>query len=78
MTQGTEDGWHGWICTTCKKVISSRPFGQCEDCGGSFRAATEEDLECDRCGAGEGRRLLDRTGEFDRLCKVCLDEVLLA
>jgi len=59
---------YGWICTGCKKVISSEPFGACHDCGHPFRAATADDLDCDRCDADDGRRLMDRTGEYDRLC----------
>jgi Zn finger protein HypA/HybF involved in hydrogenase expression len=66
----------GWICTGCKKLITTQPFGQCADCGAEYRRATYDDLACDRCGANNGRRLLDRTGEFDRLCRICIDEVL--
>jgi DNA-directed RNA polymerase subunit RPC12/RpoP len=68
---------HGhYICTTCKKVVPSRPPHRCMDCGGGFRPAGPDDLACDRCGEREGRRLFDRTGEYDRLCPSCIDEVV--
>jgi hypothetical protein len=66
---------YGWICTGCKKVISSQPFGPCHDCGGHYRPAIDDDLACDRCGCDDGRRLVDRSGEYDRLCPDCTDEV---
>lgn len=61
-----------WICTTCKKVIASQPFGNCQDCGGVFREAFPDDLACSRCGASESNRLMDRR-RFDRLCEDCID-----
>lgn len=63
----------GWICTRCQKIVSTRPFGTCSDCGGEFRPANEEDRACDRCQDAIGKRLLDRTGEFDRLCESCIE-----
>lgn len=71
-TPATERPGHpGWICTKCAKLVSSRPFGRCHDCGGIFREATREDALCDRCGDSEGNRLLDRSGDYDRLCESC-------
>jgi len=67
---------YAWICTGCKKIISSQPFGPCHDCGGHYRPATADDAACDRCDDPDGRRLLDRTGEHDRLCSDCIDEVI--
>jgi hypothetical protein len=76
-TTGTNrERGYGWICTGCKKIVSSQPFGPCHDCGGHYRPATDEDPACDRCEDEDGRRLLDRTGEFDRLCPSCIDEVV--
>ena len=72
---------HGqtWLCTTCKKAVTTdQPLTHCEDCGGHFRPATDDDLACDRCRADDANRLLDRTGEYDRLCRICIHEVLLA
>ncbi len=65
----SRDDGYAWICTGCKKVITSRPFGPCHDCGHHFRTAKTEDLQCDRCGDDDGQRLMDRTGEYDRLCR---------
>lgn len=76
-TDATEyERGYGWICTGCKKVVSSQPFSPCHDCGGHYRPATKDDLACDRCGDDDGRRLLDRTGEYDRLCRGCIAEVV--
>ena len=65
-------GHPSWICAKCAKLVSSRPFGRCHDCGGIFREATREDALCDRCGDSEGNRLLDRSGDYDRLCESCI------
>lgn len=66
-----------WICTGCKKITSSQPMASCHDCGAHFREATAADAACDRCGDPYGLRLLDRTGEFDRLCEGCIRELAL-
>lgn len=65
-------GHPGWICTGCAKIVSSQPFGRCHDCGSIFREATREDALCDRCGDRDGKRLLDRSGDYDRLCEPCI------
>lgn len=68
--------WHpGWICTGCAKITSSHPFGRCHDCGSIFREATREDALCDRCSDRNGKRLLDRRNDHDRLCEPCIQEL---
>lgn len=64
-----------WICLSCRKIVTAKPIGRCEDCGGHMRAATDEDAACDRCGDEDGRRLLDRTWGVDRLCDGCIDDL---
>lgn len=70
------DSWPKFICMNCAKVISSQPFGRCQDCGGEFREATDEDLQCGRCNGRRGYRLARRE-QYDRLCENCITELNL-
>jgi hypothetical protein len=70
-----ESGCPKWICTGCAKITSSQPFGRCHDCSSIFRKATRNDELCDRCEEDDGKRLLDRSGDYDRLCEECIQEL---
>ena len=39
-----------WMCSGCKKIITTRPPTHCQDCGGHFRVPTTEAFGCDECG----------------------------
>lgn len=75
MSESSRAGHPGWICTGCAKITTSQPFGRCHDCGSIFREATPDDALCDRCGDLDGKRLLDRRGDYDRLCEPCIQEL---
>jgi len=75
MSGSERQGHPGWICTGCAKIVSSRPFGRCYDCQSIFREATPQDRLCDRCEDTEGKRLLDRSGDYERLCEGCIQEL---
>jgi hypothetical protein len=68
-----QDAYGASICTGCKKVVDGTPPGECHDCGGHYRAATPDDLKCERCGAPESARVFGPVDE-DRLCQDCIDE----
>jgi hypothetical protein len=71
------DSGLGYICDRCEKHVtaSAMPSHPCHDCGGPFRQAAPSDIMCDRCADARGKRLVDRTGEYSRLCEDCIDEV---
>jgi len=70
-TERQSERGYGWICTGCKKVISSQPFGPCHDCGGHYRPAIDDDLACDRCEDEDASRVFN--SDHNRLCDDCID-----